>query len=258
MKRILILADLHSGHKYGLAHLDDCCNSIQRNAWQFVEEGLRRFGPFHVIVVNGDAIDGNGNKNGGVELMTTDRLEQVEIAERALRQIARVSKSSAPLYYFTKGTPYHTGKEEDFETVLAQRFQTPKNQFNIKTHYLLDVDGVVFDFKHKIGRSELPHGRATAVLREALMSVVKQRYDQREAANVIVRSHVHYHMYTEDREIVAFTTPVLQVNSAYGQRECSGLTDFGFVVVEVENQQVVRFIRWISNSPLLPDDVIKV
>lgn len=256
MKRMLIISDLHSGHRYGLATLEDCCNSVQRKAWEFVEAGLIKHGPFDVIFCNGDAIDGNASKNGGIELMTTDRHEQIQIAERVLRKMAEVSNST-PLYYFTKGTPYHTGKEEDWECVLAQRFQRP-NEVNIQARFILNVGGVKFDFKHKIGRSSLPHGRATAILREALMSVVKERYEKREPIDVIVRSHVHYHMLTEDKEIVALTTPALQVNSAYGQLECDGLTDFGFLVVEVENGKLLKLVRWINDTPILQENVVKV
>ena len=45
---------------------------------------LKEVGPVDILVVNGDAIDGHGKKSNGSELLTTDLLQQVDIAVECL------------------------------------------------------------------------------------------------------------------------------------------------------------------------------
>jgi hypothetical protein len=256
MRKVLIISDTHCGHRYGLAVPQDCSNRIQRKAWSFFQEGIKKLGPFDIVFLNGDAIDGNARKNGGVELITTDRIQQCDFAERILRAIADFG-GNQPKYYFTKGTPYHTGHEEDWEEVLASRFRDGQ-YVNIKNHFILDVDGVRFDFKHKVGRGTLPHSSATPLLRDVLMTVLKEHIENREKVNVVIRSHVHYHVMVQAMQKTAFTTPALQVNSNYGELQCSGLTDFGFLVAEVDNGSLHSLQKWINPTPLLVEHVTKV
>jgi hypothetical protein len=125
MKRILILSDFHSGHRYGLAHAFDCVNQEQKRAWRFFSDGINKYAPCDVVLANGDLIDGNAKKNGGVELITTDRFEQARMAIRILNQIKDCNGNRPIKWMFTYGTPFHTGTEEDFEQVIAKEFKAP-------------------------------------------------------------------------------------------------------------------------------------
>lgn len=255
MKRILMVSDLHCGHQFGLAHPEDCVNDVQKRAWDFFDTGLRKYAPYDVVFCNGDAIDGNARRNGGIELITSDRLQQCDMATKILRKIAYVGKN-IPEYYFTRGTPYHTGQEEDFENVIAQAFPIEGRE-NIGETMLVNVENVIFDLKHKVGGGSLPHTKTAPLLRDVLIAIIKENIEGRVKADVFVRSHVHTHCFVEAMRRTALVTPALEINSAYGQRQCSGLTDFGFVVCEVEKGKVLRWVKYLNDTPIMKEEVVK-
>ena len=236
-KRLLILSDLHCGHIVGLTppgwqlnkHLDDPrlarISACQREYWNFYRGKLAKYQPFDVVVVNGDAIDGKGERSGGTEAITADRNEQCDMAVHAIRK-ALGAKTKVVMTY---GTPYHTGDGEDFEKNIAAKLDA-----DISGHQYFRVEGVTFDVKHKVGSSQVPHGRHTAIAREHLWSQLWNDHSEIPQADVLIRSHVHYYNGAFGDGWVGMTTPALQgLGSKYGTRQCSGTVDFGFVVFEI-------------------------
>jgi hypothetical protein len=205
----------------------------QRTCWDWYVSATKAAGPFTHIVVNGDAIDGLGYRNAGKELLTTDRLEQVQIAATCIRQAATKGTKIVIL----RGTPYHTGTEEDFEDALGGEVDAVK----VGNHEWLDIGGKVFDFKHTVGGSQIPHGRHTALAREALWNLLWSAREEAPKADVIVRSHVHYHAVSAQPGWMAVTTPALQgFGSAYGVKMCSGTVDFGFLTFDVDGSHRMK------------------
>jgi hypothetical protein len=128
----------------------------------------------------------------------------------------------------TRGTPYHTGKYEQFEDLAAEKLGAYiDNSLDIK------VNGKMFNFKHKVAGSTVPYGKSTAVIKEAFWNLVQSAYNEVPFADVVIRSHVHYMMINQDSMRYSITTPALQLNSRYGQQQCTGLTDFGFLVIDI-------------------------
>ena len=245
MKKVLVISDLHCGHLVGLTHPSwwvpekEVAGSktkrnkfalVQRQCWAFYEQEIKRHGPFDVVLFNGDAVDGKGERSGGTEQITTDREEQCEMACAAIRP----TMNKHTKLVMTFGTAYHTGKDEDWEALVASDLGAVK----IGSHEWVDIDGVLFDLKHHVGSSTIPHGRHTAVARENLWSLLwaeRGMVPRGKTNTVIVRSHVHYFSYCGGAEWLALTTPALQgMGSKYGGRVCSGLVNFGFVVFTVE------------------------
>jgi hypothetical protein len=171
----------------------------------------------------GDLIDGRGEKSGGTELLTTDRLQQVEIAIKCLSEI------DARKFVFVYGTPYHTGADTDYEGLVAEQFGG-----EIHSHCWPEIDGVVFDCKHKIGSSQIPHGRHTAIAREALWN--REWAEAQPRADVLLRGHVHYHSFSGTPKFLGMTLPALQAaDTKYGARQCSGTVDWGWVVFQTKS-----------------------
>lgn len=234
MRKVLVISDLHCGHLVGLTppgwmlpendrsnHLSRLAK-YQRHYWNFYTGQLAKHKPFDAVVVNGDMIDGKGERQGGTECITSDREEQCNIAKTCIKQA--LSKKTKLL--MTYGTPSHTGKDEDWELNIANHFGC-----KIGGHEYARFDGVGFDFKHKIGSSQVPHGRHTAVAREKLWSQLWHEHAGFPKADVLIRSHVHYYSGSFGVNWIALTTPALQgLGSKYGTKECSGLVDFGFVI----------------------------
>jgi hypothetical protein len=238
---MLIIADLHCGHEFGLTPpdwwvRDDTGNvrvtkagRFQRHLWKFYTEAVDALRPIDILVVNGDAIDGKGERSGGMELLTTDRNEQVDMAKFA---IDYVKADKIRVIY---GTRYHVGKEEDFEAVLGRTIKG--HDVEVQGHAFIDVNGCNVDIKHKVASSTIPHGRMTAIARSRLWNLVwYSEHERQPKANILIRSHVHYFTFAGGKSWLGIVTPALCYNSAYGIRECEGLVDVGMVYFDFDEE----------------------
>lgn len=244
MKRILIVSDYHCGHLVGLTppawQLNErndagLCRkrrekfaAVQRACWDFYSSNVKKHGPYDIMLINGDLIDGDGYRSGGTEQITTDRVEQAEMAVVA----ARVGVSKKTRVACTFGTASHTGQAEDFEALAAHDLNA-----SIGSHEWYDINGCIIDMKHHLGSSGVPHGRHTAVAKERLWNIMWNEAEMAPKSNVFIRSHVHFHNYAGGPGWVGMTTPALQGHgSKYGSRRCNGVVDYGIVVAEISNQ----------------------
>lgn len=211
----------------------------ERKYWEKIQKDLYaeymsivdRIGPpIDLLIVNGDCIDGRGERNGGTELTTNKRQEQVEMAIELLKPW------EARKAVFLAGSPYHTGHLEDWENMIAEAFDA-----ELESHACIKIadENVVIDVKHKIGRSTIPHGRATAVLREKLWNALQAVREEAPLADMVVRSHVHYFIEINDADGIAMITPALQAaRTHYGEREVSGTVDWGPVYFEADSGEI--------------------
>jgi len=233
-RRVLVISDFHSGHVLGLTHPGYDFTSghktmtahhvVRRTIWNWYKDTVTRLKP-DIVIMNGDAIDGKGEKSGGTELLTLDRDEQCEMAIAGLRAIPR-----RPKFFMSYGTGYHTGNMEDWEDVIAREIQAEK----IGAEDTIDVNGLLINYRHHIGRSGIPHGRHTAIAREKLWNLLWAERGEYPKADVIIRSHVHYYDGAFGADWVGFTTPALQgYGSKYGGRVVTGTVHVGLVYLDV-------------------------
>jgi hypothetical protein len=235
-ERLVCIADLHCGHRTGLTPPEwqmqkginaffDKIHDFESDMWKWFSGCAERCKPVDILVVNGDAIDGKGDKSGGTELLTADRVLQGEIAKKCIQLF------EAKHIVIINGTPYHTGKEEDFEAVLACELKA-----HYANHEFIQCGGVGFDFKHKVSSSVIPHGRWTAPRRAALWNSLQAERGLQPNVDILVRSHVHYYTLGEDQFKTVITSPALQGWSKYGSRECEGTNDVGFLQFDCEDK----------------------
>ena len=248
-KRLLVLADRHVGHRVGLTHpMDNPKMEENLIAWEYREflydwfqKEVKALGKIDVTVENGDAIDGKGPKSGGTEQIEMDRHAQAKMAYNGVKWIRTKE------YRMVYGTGYHTGNLEDYEDVVANLLGCPKPSGTLD----LEINGVVFNFKHKVGGSSIPHGRATAQLRDKVWS--RQWADRGEYpdCDVQVRSHNHYFGYGGDAEFLWIATPALQGYgwNKYGTRIMSGTVDYGFVHFDITDKGDVTWAPHILRMP---------
>ena len=255
-KRIVVITDTHCGHRGGLTppgaqspddegELDGTSakkrawfGKVQRICWDWYVKKIAGLRPIDCVVHLGDAIEGDGRRSKGVELIAADINEQIDMAEAVCRQ-ARAKK-----YVFVNGTWYHT---EDFEQQIANRFPGAK----IGDHEWLDVNGVTFDLKHFVGGGQTPYTRMTAPKKDDLWNLVWADRGEQPRADILLRGHVHYHEYMGGyrggkRWLVA-TAPALQgFGTIYGARQCSGTIDYGFLWFDIVNER-----EWSWQSEIL-------
>lgn len=245
-KRIIVIADPHCGHLAGLTppewQLSEFKESttkrnkfakLQKELWITYINLLEKWKPFDIGFSLGDLIEGKGSRSGSTELITADRDEQVDMSvqiHNAIRDRAKKKFKWIGVY----GTDYHTSGEggEDWEQIVAERAGFDK----IGAHEWVDVNGCIFDLKHHIGRSNIPHGRHTAIARDRLWNALWNKEDYQPDAKVILRAHVHYAAFCGDPSWLGMTVPALQgMGTKYGARRMSGLVHWGFVIFDVDD-----------------------
>lgn len=231
MKRVLIISDTHCGHKAGLTTPSfnpstDDFYSKRTELWNWFETQILRIGKPDILVCNGDMVDGNAKKNGGVELLTTDRSKQTDMAQEIVKLI------NAKTTLFTEGTEYHVGKSESWDNELAKRFgSTAKNILNFK------VNGVGFNVRHHTNGSSTLNNRSNSVIQEARWDILQNEADGFEP-HIWVRGHVHYYNLFEDvvgtKTRTYITSPALQLPATnYGERRCRGGVNVGFLLFNI-------------------------
>lgn len=235
MRRLLVCSDLHCGHRSGLTppswqyQMDDDqvrnkFAEVQAKMWDWWERNVEFLKPIHTLVVNGDAIDGKGERSGGTELLTTDRRIQVRMAAEAIRLVG------AEKVYIIKGTRYHVGDEEDWEEVLSDEV----GAVHCGYHEWIDCEGVVFDFRHHVGGSSIPHGRTTALSRAQLWNALWNDRGMAPLADVLVRAHRHFYINHEEATFRLVNTPGMQLWTKFGSAIVEGTNDVGFVYFDCE------------------------
>jgi hypothetical protein len=236
---VLVAADLHSGHQVGLTHPDferkpaDTKSKqykyykIRQEMWKWFAETVASLQPIDVLMVNGDAIDGRGEKSGSTELLLIDRNEQVECAA------ACINECKAESVLMSYGTPYHSGQIEDYEDLLAKQV----NALKVESHGFAEIGGVRFDYRHHVGNSSVPYGRFTPIAKEKLWALLWAERGEYPDSTVLLRSHVHHFDFCGGVDWLAITTPALQAYwTKYGTRRLSGTVDFGLVWFDIEGK----------------------
>lgn len=250
MQRIIFMGDMHCGHVAGLtppgyAPTKGPFAKLQKEMWKAYTGFISELGTPDVLVVNGDAIDGRGERSGGRELWSSDRYAQCHAA------IDCINAWNAKKVFMTYGTAYHTGHYTDFENFIADSVKGEiHNELN------LDAHGVLINVRHHIGSSSVPHGRATALLRELMWNSLTSQSFKSVEANVLIRSHVHYHQYAGTHDKLAITLPALQAaQSIYGARVCSGVVHWGLVSMEINEE---GNIKWSAHIKQLKSEKPKI
>lgn len=240
MKRIVVVSDFHCGHIVGLTPPDWDSKAEEtgaeylakawrqrRHIWDFYAKTMKDLRPIHALIVNGDCIDGSGEKVAGRELKIPDKNEQAKMAADCIRV------ANAKHVLLTYGTGYHTGKDVDFEKTVAEFVQADKVE---SVGHLL-VNNLMFNYRHFISGSQVPHSRGTAIARDHLWNVLWDARGEYAKADVILRSHVHYYTFTGDATWLGVVTPGLQgYGSIYGARRLSGLVDIGLLSFDVPDK----------------------
>ena len=255
--RMVVIGDTHCGHNVGLTHPEfqgktvtedigkrNKLNNIQKATWSFFSNEiseLQREKKIDILVSNGDAIDGDGWRSGGTELITTDRNMQVQMAKKAIKFV------NADTNIIVAGTPYHTGDKEDFEESLAQQLGS-----KFESHAWLDINNTIFDLKHHIGSSSVPHGRHAPVAKEVLWAKLWQEKELiPKPVSYLIRSHVHYYTLIDDGDMIAMTMPALQAfGSKFGSKICNGIPTIGFVSFDIKaNGSVTMRKHFVNLTP---------
>lgn len=238
-KKVMIIGDTHCGHWTGLAapqyHLkpgDDPdlerCRRVQEALWNFYEGTLKIFGSVDECIINGDCVQGDDERNRGVELIQGDRVKQADIATTCFKRV------KATKFSVIGGTLAHAGDAEDYDKLVAEKLNAagyPCTFHNVD--YLPKYYDVCFNVRHELRCGRQPTVQAAALRRiliDELVDVHKGYQD--EPSDVLVRSHIHLYSDVAGFRIGSrcFTLPALQMRGSKIGRKYSGSYDVGMVL----------------------------
>jgi hypothetical protein len=215
----------------------------RRYMWDRFSAVAKKLYPIDVVVGNGDLIDGRGERNGSQEIIVLDRILQAKMA------CAVIGISRAKSVVITRGTDYHVGDIENWEDLVAEDLKADR----VGDVVNLEVNGLMFNLRHHIGGSQTPIGRGTALAREQTWNALWHVRHDFPLADVIIRSHVHYHEYLGGPGWLAMVTPGLQgYGTRYGERRLSGVIDWGFVVFDVTSKEDYSWRAYTFPFPAPP------
>ena len=242
--RVLLFGDTHCGSEVGLtppAYQWNCIDNptsqehrtinkfatLQKECWDWYISTLDILRPIDKVFGMGDLTDGDGKRSGGTEQITTDRKKQAAMAIEAIEQI-RCND-----LVFVYGTPYHTGDAEDFEVDIATHFNS-----KIGSHEWEEVNGVVFDLKHKQGSTQNPATSLFTAVRDNREWAV---LGEQPKADVLVRAHSHRYCVLDLEDCLAISIPSLQAyGTKFGARQCSRKVQFGLLALDVWPDGIVQ------------------
>lgn len=234
MPKIVFLADLHCGSRWGLTPppwngVRDPLHPIRQAAWAEYERMANLHRDADLVVVAGDVIDGGQTKAEGLGVLTADYREQAQMAAEAL------SLWPCPLV-ICRGTPYHVTRGAEWEDVVALELARLGGQVQkIADHLELRFGDIVVSVRHYAGRARLPHTRPAPILREWLEEVVAAREGRRESSpHIVVRAHAHYYVAVDGGDWLAISLPALCVGGNYVRHVPLGVTHFGIVTLTVD------------------------
>lgn len=231
MIRILVEGDYHCGHILGLTPPDwhqKRYLGLQQPVWDWRAAELRAIGPVDVHVMMGDMVEGPGRKET-IGLLTTDMAEQVEMAQAAAETVRAAHR------YICFGTPFHTVSTSSHEAELAGNMGCEARET-----WRLKLGGVKFNFRHVVGRSDIPYGQGTQVGKEIVREELQALAEGYEPADVFARGHAHYYHRVETARKTAFVCPCWELpnpdedGNIYARKLRTMYYDMGFALVEID------------------------
>lgn len=241
-ERGLLCGDPHCGHLAGLtppkwwAPKDTKWGLSEREAWTWlipkIKKQVNELGPYGFVLCNADAIAGMNEKNKGIQLLTTDRNIQIEMAKTALYAIAEAAECD--VFLLTKGSFYHVGSSEDWEETLCNQMRAEGKKAFIKTQWFLKLNGKIIDVRHTMPRSAQKKLRATPLLTQGQYNVDWFLDGVQPLADCIVRSHIHTGMSVFDGNRWYCSLPGLITLGERSARKWNGTVDYGFMDLTVK------------------------
>lgn len=272
MKRhLLILSDMHAGHKLALMNptvsLPDgeggawkpSPTPTQTRLWQWWTEGLawarERVGNDPVsVLINGDVTTGIKYGDG---LVSSRAFDQIAIA--AANLIPLLTWPTVGKLALIQGTQAHDWSEGGASFLVAELLRSgfPALGIQVLRHALLDLDGVAIDAAH---HGPPPGGRVWLrgnMLRYAVRDMMMDHLlREQRPPDVVLRAHYH----TAVRETVrvgehtteALISPGLCGLTYYVQQATRSvyLLSFGLALVTVEDGRLLALDSWVRAEDL--------
>lgn len=231
--RVVCVSDLHTGHPMGLVPERSPVASpdyTPQGHWQdilrsFYYDQVKRYAKPDMVICNGDALDGPGKKNHGMEQLTTDMAIQSDMAYDAL-EVWHPTDG----YRLLSGSGYHVDGYGTWERTLADRLGA---SYNNEDYFY--VEDVPIHARHYIGVGSNSGTQVGILGGDAIKMLLARESVQYPEARVLLRAHVHTYAFAGTAKWLALTMPCLQLPfSLYGSRIAPKAYDVGLVILDFD------------------------
>ena len=267
-KSIVVIADIHDGNINAV-----CTPSAARyirhprkralqkklyEAWKYCQTQLTK-PDIDLLIVNGDAIDGDNRKDLGSEVWTTSMIEQINDV------VELISDYSYQNVIVTTGSGYHVKRGADpYEEILAEKLARNEKDGELGRYLRHDilpkyftqvqkntrVDNVlyrytdykwrfkalneVFSITHHVSHSKVEFYRSTPLAREMVTSELDaSKYSPDERPTILIRSHTHYYCMLDFSASTGIITPAWKFADEYLHRGGIGGTLPSIGIIEI-------------------------
>ena len=267
---IVVLSDVHVGSKYAVMSPtakigqplptddDDVEGGVyhstkaQRALYDAWKESVAAWKKPDILIINGELIDGPNPKQPS-EVWTTTLYDQMTAAKQL------VDMYEAKKIYMTRGSDYHvTVGDQQFEEYLGAMLKAERiGGKYAPTELNFEVQGKFFNAAHHIGTSTATWYRTTPIAKEmvAMLLAASHRYN----SDVMIRSHIHFHVVVAFSRQIGVTTPCWKLQDWYIMKKSIGAStpDIGAMRFTVEDGEVDWQVKTFKFPELRPP-LIKV
>jgi hypothetical protein len=170
-------------------------SDFQKEVNRVFDQMVDKFEGVDIMVMNGDAVEGQQQLSNGRFTWTNDLNIQAEAAASMLKRV------KAKQVFGTMGSKYHNGKEGCVDKVVTEKLG---GRFG--GDILINIGGVRCHFAHYIANAT--EYRTTALCKEI--------YRMENVADVVVRSHLHRSAYIKINGKQGYITPCFQGKTPFG------------------------------------------
>jgi len=231
MRTGLFIGDMHAESKFGLTLTPE--SAAQRKLSSLWKEMATTVKP-DFVVVNGDCCEGWNPKEKARWLMTSDMAEQVDTAVEFLNMI-----KGDPDFVFTEGSGYHVGQNMSLDELVSRDM---RGEFGTDKAIDLKDEGIKIHACHNVGYSAVPAYRTTAIARELMVATINA--DTLGQYDILLRSHVHYHVYVEYGHTAGHVLPCWKVRDPFAMKKGLAMNPkVGWVVYEFYDDGTFQYDR---------------
>ncbi len=255
MKSLLVLSDIHCGHRLAVSPLSFTdsqdatykANKVPRALFEAWSEVVKSWPKPDILVVNGEPIDGQQPKDKGVEAWTTNYLDQIDASVQLVKMFG------AKKIIVTRGSNYHVEQGGvSIEEIFGQRVGAEKvdGRF-VSPELFLDVEDITMNFAHHVAGSFSGWVyRSTPAAKEMMLLTLIQ--ERKWPFDVLVRSHNHYFWAVQSTSKMAVLTPCWQLQNWFALRKTTAGTvpDIGAVRFLIDDdtfqleKKIFRMNEW--------------
>ena len=194
MKRLLFIADSHTGGAFGLFPPDfgnKPLNKIQTYLWECWQHMTAILPRLDAMILMGEQTEGSNVKEDSLMIHEVNRARQIDAAVEALKRgpLQRLKRGGA--VHVLTGSHYHVGRQAEQAHSLGSQlleggYNVSTDAFGHRAHNWLhlSVEGVLFDIAHN--QTATIVYRTMPLERELIHMLLRQGDD-----DVIVRAHTH-------------------------------------------------------------------